>query len=688
VRVERDGEIAVLVIDNPPVNASSIEVRRALLSAIDSVEKDPAIEASVIIGAGTTFVAGSDIKEFGKPLEDPQLPQIIAAIQNCPKPFVAAIHGAALGGGFELALGCDARVAVSNAVVGMPEVMLGMIPGAGGTQYIPRLIGVAAAIEMICSGRRVAAKEAVDSGLIDAVIESDGLWTGAVTFSRMLRGRKRPLGAEAVPTADSVAVEKAAGVALRLGRNRPQTIAAIVAVKSAATLPIGEALARERSVFQALRVGTEAAALRHLFFAERQAAKVTGLEGIGPRSVSNVGIIGAGMMGVGIAICFADAGIGVTFVDRDETIVQQGLARMRAIYDRMTASGRVSSDEAVRRLARVRPANDLQALSNSDLIVEAVFEEMDVKTQLFHALGPILRPDAVLASNTSYLDLDRIAAATERPENVVGLHFFSPANVMRLVEVVRCAGTSAQTLATALDTAKRLRKLPIVARVGEGFIGNRIFAAYRRQCEFMLEEGAYPEDIDAALQNFGFAMGPFAVADMSGLDIAWRMRRRLAETRDPRERYAAIADTLCERGRLGQKSGAGWYRYRSGERKSQPDPEVHALIQAASVAKGFVRHAFTAEEICTRALIAMVNEAALILEEGIAARASDIDLVMVNGYGFPNYEGGPLFWARRQNRNWLLKELDTLRRMSGYGFRMGNVASLHDQLTRDASAVT
>jgi 3-hydroxyacyl-CoA dehydrogenase len=687
VRLERSGDIAVIVIDNPPVNASSCAVRQSLLVCIRTVENDADVQAAVIIGAGNTFVAGSDIKEFGKPLEDPQLPQIITAIQRCPKPFVAAIHGTALGGGFELALGCDARVAVPGAVIGMPEVTLGMIPGAGGTQYIPRLIGIAAAIEMICSGRRIGAKEAAHSGLIDCVIENGGLLDSAINFARALHGCKRPLDCEPPPATDPVAVERAADAALRAGRNRPQSAAAIDAVKSAAVLPVGEALARERAVFQKLRVGTEAAALRHLFFAERQAGRVLGLDGVVPRSVSHVGIVGAGTMGIGIAACFADAGFPVTVVDRDETIVEQGLARLRSTYDRMVTSKRISADQAVQRFARVRHATDLSALSDCDLIVEAVFEEMDVKTDVFGALGAISRQDAVIASNTSYLDLDRIAEAAARPDNVVGLHFFSPANVMRLLEVVRCAKTSAETLATALNIAKRLRKLAIVAQVGEGFIGNRIFAAYRRQCEFMLEEGAYPEEIDAALQAFGFAMGPFAVADLSGLDIAWRMRRRHAATRDPKERYVAIGDVLCERGRLGQKCGAGWYRYPAGERRGVPDADVHAAIEAASAAKGLARRSFCAEEICIRALIAMVNEAALVLEEEIAARASDIDLAMVHGYGFPNYEGGPLFWMRRQNREWLLIELDRVRAVSGYGYRMGKVAALYDQLTRDASAV-
>jgi 3-hydroxyacyl-CoA dehydrogenase len=681
VHIEREGDIAILVIDNPPVNASSVEVRHALLAAIETVCVDPAIEAAVLIGAGNTFVAGSDIKEFGKPLQDPQLPQVIAAIGACPKPFVAAIHGAALGGGLELALGCDARVASAGAVVGLPEVTLGMIPGAGGTQRIPRLIGVAAAIDMICSGRRLGAKDAALRGIIDKIIDGD-LRTGAIAFAGMLQTKRR-LQEEFVPPGDSAAIERAVSDALHAGKNRPQVAAAIEAVKSSATLPFADALAQERAIFQKLRMSTEAAALRYLFFAERQAGKVAGLEDVVPKAITRAGVVGAGTMGAGIAMCFADAGIPVTLVDTQEESMQRALTRMRGNFTRLVSSGRIDTEEMARRMERVTSAASLDALAGCDLVVEAVPEDMAVKTEVCRALDRILPNHAVLASNTSYLDLDAIAAATARPESVVGMHFFNPANIMRLLEVVRGAKTSPQTLATTLGVAKRLRKLAVVACVSEGFIGNRIYSSYRRQCEFMLEEGAYPEDIDAALIQFGFAMGPFQVFDASGLDIAWRMRQRLAVTRDPRERYVTIPDTLCEMGRLGQKTHAGWYRYTPGGRKGEPDPEVHAIIRAASEAKGIPRHVFAPEAICNRALVTMVNEATLLLSEGVAARASDVDLVLVNGYGFPNYEGGPLFWASRQDRNWLLDQLESLREVSGYGFRVGDVASLLDQLARD-----
>ena len=682
VTVEREGAVVVLTIDNPPVNAGSIEVRRALLKAVQDIGNDTAIEAAIVIGAGRSFIAGSDIREFGKPLEDPQLPAVIAAIQQCSKPFVAALHGAALGGGFELALGCDARVASPDAIVGFPEVTLGMIPGAGGTQYAPRLAGIVAAIEMICSGRRLRAEEARSRGLIDAIIDGE-LRSGAISFASSLKGRKRPLWLERVPAEDPAAIEAAAKVALRAGKNRPPVAAAIEAVKSAATLPFGEALARERSVFQTLRMGSEAAALRYLFFAERQAGKVEGLEGVTPRAVSRVGVVGAGTMGAGIAMCFADTGLPVTLTDRDDDSVQRGLTRIRGNYGRIVASGRMTADEATRRMALVNGTTNLSSLELCDLAIEAVFEDMDTKRDVFRALDRILPENALLASNTSYLNLDQIAAATQRSGHVVGLHFFNPAQTMRLLEVVRCKKTSAETLATALDIAKRLKKLAIIARVGEGFIGNRLYAAYRRHCEFMLEDGAFPEEVDTALQEFGFAMGPFAVADMSGLDIAWQMRKRLAATRDARERYVEIADRLCEQGRFGQKTGAGWYRYNAGERKGEPDPHVHALIRETSAEKGIARRTLTADEIRSRALMAIVNEAALLLDEGIAARPSDVDLVLVNGYGFPSYEGGPLFWAKRQDRSRLLAEQDQLAEATGFGFRKGEIAGLLDQMIRE-----
>ena len=688
VRLERDGGVAVIIIDNPPVNAGSTAVRRGLLDAIAAVAADPGMEAAVLIGAGKTFIAGSDLREFGQPLEEPQLPAVIAAIEACAKPVVAALHGAALGGGFELALGCDARVAAPGTKVGLPEVTLGMIPGAGGTQRLPRLVGISTAIALICEGRRVDAADALALGLVDAVVEGavmkgDGaqsLRASAVARARGLAGAKNQVADRTVPPEPAERIEAAASAALRAGRGRPAVVEAIRAVRSSAERPLAEALAEERAVFQRLRLETEAFARRHLFFAERDSARLPDLEGVAARRLERVAVIGAGTMGTGIVIAALDAGLPVTLLERDARALETGTARLRDHYARRVDGGKMSAGEAGKRLAALDPTTDMAALASADLVIEAVFEDLAVKQDLFRRLDTVLAPGTVLASNTSYLDLDAIAAATGRPQDVVGLHFFSPANVMRLLEVVRGAKTALDALATGIALAKRLGKLPVVAGNAFGFIGNRIYAAYRRQCEFLIEDGALPADVDVALERFGFAMGPFAVADLSGLDIAWQMRRQQAATRDPAARYVEIPDRLCEAGRFGRKTGAGYYRYPPGAKRGEADPEVTALIQAASAAKGIVRAAVSDEEIVTRVLLTMVNEAACLLSEGVAARASDIDLVLVNGYGFPAWEGGPLFWAGRRDPAWLEAGLARLGELSGPGFRLCDPGVLHAAL--------
>jgi 3-hydroxyacyl-CoA dehydrogenase len=679
VRVEREGDVAVVVIDNPPVNAASARVRAALLDAVQAIDRDPTVQAAVLIGAGRTFIAGADIREFDGPIAEPSLPVVITAIEASTRPFVAAMHGAALGGGFELALGCDGRIAATGAVVGLPEVSLGIIPGAGGTQRLPRLVGTSAAIALVCGATRVPAEDALRRGMVDAVCDAANLRESAVALARAQAGRKRRLADEPVPAESADTIEAAAAAALRAGRHRPHVQAAIDAVRSAADTPMAEGLTSERATFQRLRVTTEASALRYLFFAERQAARVPGLGQVEAATVASVGVVGAGTMGTGIAMSVADAGLPCLLVDQDASGLERGLGRIREAYRRSVASGRLAADEADARVARIQGVTSLDALSGCDLVIEAVFEDMAVKTAVFRALDQIVRPDALLATNTSYLDVDALAGVTADPSRVLGLHFFAPANVMRLLEVVRGRATSPRALATALAVARRLGKLAIVAGVCEGFIGNRIYAAYRRQCEFMVEEGSWPHEIDAALERFGFAMGPFAVSDMSGLDIAWRMRQRLAPTRDPRARYCELPDRLCEMGRLGQKTGAGWYRYAEGDRKGHPDDAVRALILTHSEANGFARRTFSSDEIVARVLVTMTNEIAALMEDGIAARASDADLVLVNGYGFPRHEGGPVFWARRQDRAWLLAQLAGLRDTTGYGFRAGDVERLLDQ---------
>ncbi len=677
VHLERDGDVAVIVIDNPPINAGSAEVRRGLLEAIEAVQQEDEIHGAVIIGAGTTFIAGSDLREFGLPLEWPQLPSVIAAIESSDKPFVAALHGAALGGGFELALGCDSRVAAPGTVVGLPEVTLGIIPGAGGTQRLPRIVGIPRAIQMVCRGERVPSPEALAAGLIDEEAAGD-LRQAAVARARILRGHKQRLRDRSVPEANSAAVSAASTAALKAGKERPAVRAAIDAVVASSRLPIDDALAEERAVFEKLRVSREAAALRHQFFAERDSGKHPWLASVTSREVQHIAVIGAGTMGSGIAVAALDAEFDVILLDQDAAALERGLARIHEHYASRVKAGKMGAATAAQRSARLRGTVDWIVLWQADLVIEAVFEDLGIKQEVFRRIDSLARPGAVLATNTSYLDLDAIASATARPQDVVGLHFFSPANVMRLLEVVRGQDTAPETLATGLKVGKRLKKLPVVTGNAFGFIGNRIYSAYRRQCEFMIEEGAWPEQVDSALEAFGFAMGPFAVADMSGLDIAWRMRQAQAATRDPAARYVHIADRLCEAGRLGRKSGAGYYRY-GAEGKRQVDEAVHGLIEQASAEKGLVRRSFDNAEIQLRALLAIVNEAALLLGEGVAERATDVDVVMVNGYGFPRWEGGPVFWARDRGAEALSRDIDRLAELSGPGFIRGDIRHMFEK---------
>jgi 3-hydroxyacyl-CoA dehydrogenase len=673
VGVERDGDVLVILIDNPPINAGSLSVRRGVLESIALLANDPTLRAAVIIGQGSTFVAGSDLREFGKPLEEPQLPAVICAIEQVPKPVVAALHGAALGGGFELALSCDARVAAPGALVGLPEVTLGMIPGAGGTQRLPRLVGVAKGIQLVCSGERITAEKALALGIVDA-IANDGLRDSAVRHASGMSG-KRIIRDLAVPIDMAEAIESAAKAALKAGRGRPNVRDAIERVQAAAVEPVDVALARERGLFQQYRMGDDAAALRHLFFAEREAAKLPeGARGEA-RPLRRFGVIGGGTMGAGIAICLAEAGLDVVLIELDAAAVRACHARLQEHWAGRVRAGRCSISQAAAFQARVAVGTDWQALADVDIAIEAVFEDMAAKQDVFRRLDAVLRPGAILASNTSYLDLDVIAAVTARPQDVVGLHFFSPAPVMKLLEIVRSARTSDDVLATAFALARRLKKQLVVARNAFGFIGNRIYDAYRRQCEFMLEEGALPHEIDAALEGFGFAMGPFSVADLSGLDIAWRMRQARAHLRDPKARYVAVADRLCEHGRFGKKTGAGWYSYPEGARRGVPDEVVHDMIRAASVSSGVARRAIGAEEIVRRALGAIVNEAACLVGERVTGHASDIDVILVHGYGFPRWVGGPVHWART-HQDVVRQALDEVAAAGGARFIQGDIATL------------
>lgn len=635
----RDG-VLVVTIDNPPVNALSADVRSGLMAALDHAEASADIIGVAVTGAGRIFIGGADIREFGKPPVEPHLPDVLDRIENFAKPVIAAVNGAALGGGCEVALACHGRITGEKASFGLPEVKLGIVPGAGGTQRLPRLVGIPAAIDMTGSGRNVKPEEAVRLGLADK-IAADPV-TEAAEFARAIASTPlRRTGALTVPVADAATVEAAAKKILSKARGQASPSEAVRLVRAAAKMSLKDGLAEERATFIRLRDSREAAALRHVFFAERAAGKLDKLEGVAPREVKTVGIVGTGLMGAGIAVATLTAGYRVVGVEQTAEAAAAGARRIAGMLDKAVESGRLSAASRDESLARLTVVADAVELAAADLVIEAVFDDLAVKTELFRKLDGIVRADAILATNTSYLNPDEIAAATAHPERVVGLHFFSPANIMRLTEVVDCKATAPDVLATALAFAEKLGKLPIVCGVTEGFIGNRIYSAYRREAEFMVEDGAEPQEVDAALEAWGFPMGIFAVNDMAGLEIAWAKRKRQAATRDPKERYVEIPDRLCEAGRFGRKSGRGWYDYSGGHRAV--DPQVTALIETARAAKGIVPRRFSSEEIVARLLKAMADEGSALLAERIAARASDIDLVMINGYGFPAYKGGPMF---------------------------------------------
>ena len=679
IKIHRDQDVMVITVDNPPINAGSAEVRQGLLDAIKEFREDDQLKAAVIIGSGSTFIAGSDIKEFSRPLAEPHLPAVIAAIENCSKPVVCALHGAALGGGFELALGCDARIALDGTIVGLPEVTLGIIPGAGGTQRLPRLIGVEKSIELICSGARIRSDDALKLGIISEVAKED-LLGHALSFARKLPKGKQKIREMATPASNAESILLASQKALKAGKNRPQIQKAIEMICNSLSLSIDEALAIERKTFQNLRVSTEAKALRHQFFAERKLFKTSGTSKIQAKPINLVAVIGAGTMGSGIAIACLSADYAVVLLDQNEAALSNGVKRVKAFYSARIDSGKLSEEKAKNQLSRFSNSSLWASIANADLIIEAVFEDIAVKHDVFQKIDHHSRSDALLASNTSYLDIDAIAAKTINPSRVFGLHFFSPAQVMKLIEIVRCKETSALAIATGLSIAKRLGKTPVISANAFGFVGNRIYAAYRLQCEYMLEEGAYPEQIDNALEEYGFAMGPFTVADMSGLDIAWAMRKSQASSRNPQARYVTIPDTLCSLGRFGRKTGAGYYQYPDGTNARVIDPLVHQIIDQASKAKGISRREFVSEEIVNRVLLSMINEIAHLMNDKVTSEATDCDIALANGYGFPRWRGGPVFIAREMGRERLNIELKKLAELSGPGFSLANTNALFDPL--------
>jgi 3-hydroxyacyl-CoA dehydrogenase len=643
VTVEARDGVAVVTIDNPPVNAAGLAVRAGLMDAVARIDADPALGAAVLIGAGATFVAGADIAEFDRPPEPPHLPDVVAAIEGAAKPWVAAIHGAALGGGLELALGCRRRIAAPGTRLGLPEVTLGLIPGAGGTVRLPRLIATRDALGLVAGGKPVPAAEAQALGLIDAVADGP-LLDAAIALARdAAAAPAEPPLIDRSPREPLADWEAEIAARRRRARGQASPVEAVEALRDAITLAPVEALAAERARFLRLRSSDQARALRHVFFAERALARPADLKGVAPRPTARTGVVGGGTMGQGIATALLLAGRDVTLVERDADARARAEAAVRANLAEARSRGRLDAVAEAAAGARLRGATDLAALAHVDLVIEAVFEDMAVKTELVARLGATLRPEAIIATNTSYLDVNAIAAAAPEPARVIGLHFFSPAHVMRLLEIVRPDGVAPDVRATGFALARDLGKVAVEAGVCEGFIGNRVMSAYRREADFMLEEGALPQEVDAAMTAFGFPMGVYAMQDLAGLDIAWAMRKRLAATRDPAARYVAIADRLCEAGRFGRKTGAGWYRYVDG--KPRPDPAVEAEILAESAAKGLARRAFAPDEIMARLLGAMRREGDALLAEGIAAGPEAVDVVMVNGYAFPRWRGGPMFMA-------------------------------------------
>lgn len=656
VTLSRAGEIAVITVNNPPVNALSPGVPEGIAAAIVEIAGDALIKGAVMIGAGQTFIAGADIKEFGKITsgarkEGINFLDVIKSVEDCPKPTVAAIHGTAFGGGLETAMGFHYRVAVASAQVGQPEVKLGLIPGAAGTQRLPRLAGVAKAVQMCADGNPVSAKDALATGIIDRIIEGD-LLEGALAFVRekLAAGEQPPKTRERnekLGDAESNApiFEAARAQAKKTARGMMAPQAAIDAVEAATKLSFDEGVAYEKELFQKCLFSDQSKAMIHVFFGEREVQKIPGIgKDVQQIPIKKAAIIGAGTMGGGIAMNYANAGIPVIIKETTQEALDRGMATIRKNYQNSVNKGRFPQAVMDKRLALITPQLGYDGFEEADIITEAVFEGMALKKEVFGELDKIAKPGAILASNTSTLSIDEIASATSRPEFVIGHHYFSPANVMRLLEIVRGKATSKEVIATSMALSKRLKKVGVLVGNCYGFVGNRMLHQYGREAQFLVEEGAKPQDVDGALYKFGMAMGPLAVGDLAGLDVGWRIRKEFKHLEKPGLRYAKVADELCERGRYGQKTGAGWYKY-DENRKASPDPEVETLIEQIAAAAGITRRTVTEEEILERTQYALINEGAKILAEGIALRAVDIDIVYINGYGYPAWRGGPMWYA-------------------------------------------
>lgn len=672
VRYEERQGVALIVIDNPPVNGLGDTVRRGIAQGIVRAQANAAVRAVVLRGQGRVFCGGADIRQFNTPAAtaSPMLREVNRSIERCAKPVVACIHGVALGGGLELALACHYRVADISARMGLPEVNLGLVPGGGGTQRLPRLIGAADAVRLITSGKHVAAKEALQLGLVDAVFEDD-LEQASMMFALSMADSHPVLPVLAdiqvpppkgeLPDFDRLCT----GINPR-GRNAVAQRAAIQCVRSAMDLPFEQGLDKERELFEELVVGAPSKSLRHIFFAEKEAVKFVGKDcDLAQRQICRVGILGAGTMGGGIAMAFANAGIPVVLCEREQAALERGMAMIERNYQISVSRGGLTAEAVKERMQHIQQTLDLAAFAEVDLVIEAVFEDMAIKRDVFVQLDRICRKGTILATNTSRLNINEIAAVTQRPEDVIGLHFFSPANVMKLLEVVRGERTCDAVIASCMQMAVGIGKIPVLVGVCEGFVGNRMLTGYWREAGFLLEEGATVPQIDAAMQAFGFAMGPLAMADLAGMDINWATRKRLASTRASHLRYSRVADRICEQGRFGQKTGAGYYRYEAGNRTPVPDPFVEELIVECAREAGIERRRVSDEEIVERCVLALVNEGARIIDEGIAQRASDVDVVYVNGYGFPAWRGGPMFHAQSQGWTQILAKIQDLHARHG-----------------------
>ena len=644
------GDVLVVTIDNPPVNALGAAVRQGLLAALQQAQADAAVAAVLLVGAGKAFIAGADIREFGKPPVPPALPEVCRAIEGSDKPVVAVLHGAALGGGLEVALSAHYRLALPAATVGLPEVNLGLLPGSGGTQRAPRLMGVQAATSLMLSGQHLKAQAALQAGLVDKLVEGADAQAEGLAYVRELLTAKAPVRrtrdlAIAEPQAALAWLEEQKAETAKKARGLFSPLKIIECVQAAVQLPFDEGLARERALFIECLDSPQRAGLIHAFFAEREVAKVPEAQAAQPRPVASIAVIGGGTMGAGIAVAALDAGLPVTMIERDAESIARGRANVEKVYNGLVAKGRMTEAAKAAVMARYTGSTNYADIAQVDLVIEAVFEDIEVKKAVFRELDRVCKPGAVLATNTSYLDIDAIAGSTSRPQDVIGLHFFSPANIMKLLEIVVPAKVAADVVATAFELAKKLKKVPVRAGVCDGFIGNRILAVYKQAADYLMEDGASPYEIDAAVRGFGFAMGPCQVTDLAGGDIGWATRKRRAATRDPKARYVEIADRICERGWFGQKTGRGFYLYPEGARVGQPDPEVLAIVDAERAKKGITPRSFSADDIMRRYMAAMVNEGAKVVQEGIALRPLDVDVTFVAGYGFPRHRGGPMKWA-------------------------------------------